>query len=812
LSSPRRSAAFVAVLFLQASHSSAAQATSARRGEILGRVTNATAKTPVANANVEVTVSGATTVVGRAVSTAEGGFRVSSLALGARYRVLIRALGYKPVEVVEVDLFSSAPRADLGTIALTAAPTELEAVETIVHRADILLAPDRNTFVVRDMPTTRGGTALDVLRNVPAVDVDLDNIVSLRGNSGVTVQINGRPSPLKPGPLGNFLSQLPADMVDKVEIIPNPSARDDPTGTAGVINIVMKQKADAGTSGGLTLSAGTTGQINTGVNLGYERGPWSSYGSYGFLRDRRPRTDSIFRANNYLSPITYLDETGRRVQKPLAHTLTGTTTYGFTDRDELSADVTYSTRNQDDSYGLTYRDLDNSRTLTALRDRLTSGQGTESSFESVLGLKHGFGQKGHRLSAEASIVRDAEGGPNSVTSRNLTMSGSPMGRPAVETNTAWERPHENNVKVDYIRPLAKLVRLETGYKGSLQEFHTTLDTRLFDTVSNVFLADSTRISNFTFSETVHAGYAMVSAQRGKFQLQGGLRGELASSSFHLATTGGTYDRRYNSLFPSGLVAWNANEMYQVKLSYSTRIRRPDEGDQLDPTAHYADPLNLSRGNPYLKPEYTGALELGLQRTGARVSVQVTPYWRRTTDAVRSIRTIDTAGVATRTYANIATADAYGGDATIALGGGPLTGFIGASGFHQVSNAANVTPGLSINTWGWRERANATMRFSKTFDVQALLSYTPPMTVEQGRNYSRTQFNLAGRKKLMDDQLAITLRVIDPFNTSRENSMTLDPRFVQFTSRARQVRGLLLGVNWMFGKPIKDDGDLVSGGP
>src|SRR6185295_15251229 len=108
----------------------------------------------------------------------------------------------------------------------------------------------------------------------------------------------------------------------------------------------------------------------------------------------------------------------------------------------------------------------------------------------------------------------------------------------------------------------------------------------------------------------------------------------------------------------------------------------DEADQLDPTAHYADPLNLSRGNPYLRPEYTGALELGLQRTGARVTAQLTPYWRHTTQAVRSIRTIDGAGVATRTYENIATADAYGGDVTIALSGKRLSGFVGASGFHQ----------------------------------------------------------------------------------------------------------------------------------
>ena len=428
----------------------------------------------------------------------------------------------------------------------------------------------------------------------------------------------------------------------------------------------------------------------------------------------------------------------------------------------------------------------------------------------MLGYKHGFANKGHKFSAEASLVRDAEGGPSNVRSRVLTLNGDPFGQPALENSTSWEHPHENYVKVDYVRPLTPLLRMEAGYKGSLQEFHTSLDTHVFDQVANAYVPDPTRINDFTFDETVHGAYAMLSGQRNKFQLQGGVRAEHASSQFHLTTVGSTYDNSYNNLFPSALVAYSATDSHQIKLSYSSRIKRPDEGDLLDPTPHYADPLNLSRGNPALKPEYIRALELGLQRTGEHLTVQLTPFWRHTINAVRSIRTIDSAGVATRTYANIATADSYGGDLTIALGKRRLTGFAGASAFHQVSNSANVTPGLSINAWGWRTRANATMRFSKTFDVQGLLSYQPAMTVEQGRTFSRTQFNLAARQKLMDDQLNITLRVIDPFNTSGENSTTNDPRFYQVSKRARKVRGLLLGLSWTFGKPVKDE-DLVSGG-
>src|SRR4029077_15774896 len=142
-----------------------------------------------------------------------------------------------------IQIGQSSQSIDVGSVFLNPAPVQLQALQVNGQKQEVQLAPDRNTYIVRDMPTTRGGTALDVLRNVPSVDVDIDNIISLRGNTGVIVQINGRPSPMKPAPLGNFLAQSPAGIVDKIEVVPNPSAKEDPTGTAGIINIVLKQEA-----------------------------------------------------------------------------------------------------------------------------------------------------------------------------------------------------------------------------------------------------------------------------------------------------------------------------------------------------------------------------------------------------------------------------------------------------------------------------------------------------------------------------------------------------------------------------------------
>jgi len=793
------------ILLILTAHSVAAAQSS---GEIRGRVVNAAGRTPIGIATVDV-MDSAGGVRAHASTDADGGFRITDLP-SARYRVRVIALGYTP-RVVSVEISAASPTVDLGSVALTAAAVVLQPLQVTGQKRDVELAPDRTTYAVRDMPTNRGGTALDVLRNVPAVDVDIDNVVSLRGNTGVVLQINGRPSPLKPAQLGNYLAQLPADMVDKVEVVSNPSARENPEGVAGIINIVLRKNADEGRSGGLTIGGGTTGHVDVGGNLGYQRGPLSLYGSYGFLRDNRPRRDTIFRANTYQAPLTYLEEAGLRTQVPLAHTLTGSAGYQLGRHDELSADVDYSTRTEAETYGLLYRDLDSARALTGLSDRFTRGTNHEFNFEATLAYKHSFAQKGHKLSSELRVVRAREGGPSAIVARTLAPDGTPSDTSAVESQIGWEHPGENSLKLDYVRPLSSLLRLETGYRGAVQHFHTTLGTEVFDTAQAAYVPDSTRISDFTYHQVVHAAYGILDAQRGKVLLQAGVRVERATTHFHLQTTGASYDNPYNSVFPSGLIAYNIDDTHQVKLSYSTRIRRPDDTDLLDPTPHYLDPLNISRGNPYLKPEYIRALELGLQRTTGRMTLQLTPFYRHTVDAVRTIRTLDSAGVMTRTFANVASSDAYGTDATLALNGGRrLRGFASASAFRQVSNASNLGPGLSAKTFGWTARTNASFRVSPTFDLQTLLSYQAPLTVEQGRVAARTRFTLAARKKLNNDRVSVTLRVIDPFNTSRESSTTIDPRFFQISDRRRVIRGLLVSVTWFFGRPRQHGRDDLIG--
>ena len=508
-------------------------------------------------------------------------------------------------------------------------------------------------------------------------------------------------------------------------------------------------------------------------------------------------------------PSTYLQETGTRTQIPLVHTLTANISYQISDRDELSGDAVYSQRREWETYGILYRNLDPAFALTSATDRYSEDVNHEGSTEAAMEYKHHFATKGRTLTSELRFDEHQEGGPTDIRERALLPTGGPGATLLQETQTAWTHSSTTSLKLDYVHPLPGNLRMQAGYKGALDRIRTTNDVQAFDFAKSVTVTDAARASDFTYDQLVQAAYGMLDLQSGRLQLQGGLRVEHAGTTFDLRTRGQSYDNPYSSVFPSAAAAFALNDADQIKLSYSTRIRRPDDADVLDPTPHVLDALNISVGNPYLKPEYIRALELAFQRTGERVTVQVTPFYRHSLDAVRSIRTIDTAGVATRTYANIATNDALGTDATVALGGGgQLSGFIGASAFHQHSNTANVDATLASRTFGWSLRTNMAYRVSRTLDAQMLVAYTAPMNVEQGRNGARTRVSTAVRQKLMADRLSLTLRVIDPFNTARERSTTIDPRFFQTSDRTRSIRGLLLSASWSFGKPAKKGRDQI----
>ena len=253
-------------------------------GEIRGAVFEAQGATPVARASVAVRLRRDSSLVTGAIAGAQGTFRIQGLRPGA-YLLRVTSLGYAP-RVFNVAISPTAPRVALDTIRLTKVAVSLSAMNVVEERGAVTMEADRNAYRAKDVAPA-AANASDVLEAVPSVQVDADGKVSYRGNENVAVQINGRPSPIRGAQLASYLKTLPANVVEKVEVIPNPSAKYDPDGMAGILNIVLKQTVDLGLSGGFNASAANRDRYNASGNVGYQVGPWTTFTSAGYNTDER---------------------------------------------------------------------------------------------------------------------------------------------------------------------------------------------------------------------------------------------------------------------------------------------------------------------------------------------------------------------------------------------------------------------------------------------------------------------------------------------------------------------------------------------
>jgi outer membrane receptor protein involved in Fe transport len=767
-------------------------------GEVRGSVQDAATMRPIGSASVAVYSVRDSTLVTGTLTRGDGTFRIEGLRPG-RYYVRISYIGYTPETAPNVAIAPDALTANLGAIRLAQGAVQVEGVTATAERQQVALAPDRNTFTVRDMPGVTGGTATDVLRNVPSVEVDIDNRVSLRGNQNVAIQINGRAAPMRGDQLGQFLQQLPANMLERVEVIPNPSARFDPDGMAGIINIVLRQNADLGTSYGFQAGAGTGDRVNLSGNVGHQQGALTVFGNYGFFSDERASTGSNFRENRFVSPSTFLEQDVNGVNAPSSHTVNLSADYKLNARDVISTSALFSVRGSENETTNLYRDLDAARQVMERRIGLTEAENDGTTFDYGVGFRRTIAPRAHEISADLRVNRNTTESLNRFTTR-FEPGGTTIAEPiSLRTNLLDATTSNWTAQLDYVRPLGANTRLETGYKGTLRQIDNDLEVRNFG------LSDPERSNVFGYAEQVHAAYGVLGQTLGRFSLQGGLRAEQALTDFDLRTTSEQFENNYLSFFPSALVAYTLSDQQSVRASYSKRIRRPDTG-QLNPFAlsggrgpsETEDELNLFRGNPYLQPEYTHAFELAYQRNGQLGTLQVAPYFRHTTDAVRRIKTIDDNGVSTTTFANLATSDSYGADLTGSWRLGRFNGFGGFNAFKVVTDASNLDTDVSTEAFSWSTRASATWRLTDRLDVQSFLMYRAPMDVEMGRMSGMTMMHLSSRYKV-NDRVNLSLRAVDPFNKMGFHFTTSDERHFQESRRSFGARGLYLTLSYSHGQ-------------
>ncbi len=773
-------------------------------GEVSGVIVAADSSGPVARPAVALRNKSDSKMVTGIMGSPDGTFRIQGLRPGTYY-LRVSGIGFTPLNTPEFTIAPDAPIANVGSIKLARISVTLQAVTVTGEKPTMVIEPDRNTYKAKDVAPA-AANASDVLQATPSVEVDADGKVSLRGNENVAIQINGRPTPIRGTQLGAYLKQIPANIVERIEVIPNPSAKYDPEGMAGIINIVLKANTDLGLSGGVNTGFATASRFNSGANVGFQQGAVTLFGTYGFNADDRGITgiNDRLRFDPAGSPMSYTNQDIDGRTKNGGHNFTGNIDYKLGEKDVVSNSLSLNRRHNNDGALAGYTELDANE---AFLDRYVMDRNTKSRglvFDNSLSWKRTIEPRKHELSTEVRFNRTRDEDNMLLWREPQNADGSSSG-PAIqgEVDATSALTRQLTAQVDYTRPLTAKTKLETG----LKETDRWIDRDFLvykDALGGGNWLPSNLSNTFRFDEQNHEGYGVLSQGVGKFDLQAGLRARWSTRSFELAGAQPVpYD--YHSLYPSGVIMYKPSEQTQLKVSYSRRIRSPGT-QELNPFPVFFDQQNVFIGNPRLKPENTDAFELGLSKSGQLGSIQLSPFYRRTTDVIRvdinTADTVDNREVTSVSFQNLDKSNSWGTDLNGNLRLGPkLNAFGGFNIFKMVTDGGSQSA-LSSNAITWSYRLNATTQVNPTVILQAFYFYRAPVKIEKGRFSGMQMTTLTLRKKLDGDNMSVAVRVQDPFNTMKFRIKAGDDNLEQITARRFGVRATYVTFQWNYGKPPK----------
>lgn len=692
-----------------------------------------------------------------AITRADGGFTISGVRPG-RYIARVSGVGFTPRLISPVEVRPGKDTLDLGRIELVASAVNADEVVVNARRDFMTVTADRTVYSTKDLLVSTGGSATDLLKNIPSVEVDADGNVSLRGNQNIAIQLNGRPS----GLTADALKSLPADAIERIEIVANPSAKYDPEGIGGILNIVLKQDHDRGLAGGFNGSAGINGSYSLGANINWGSGPWNVLANYGVMRWVRDANGYRLQKNLLVNPVTGLLSTDTSSGGSTGHSFNASIDYALDKANTISLSTAIGAWGSDADETANYADLTADGAVTSRSVRHSNDDGADFSQDHRLGYKWVGQPRVHELTAELRYASSREDNATWIDERTEPMDASPASVVASMHNRVLERSNEEALQIDYVRPLWEGGSLEAGYKGSFRGIDNDYVADSLDPATRLFRAESNASNAFNFNETIHAAYGTVSQEIGTVSLQVGLRAERATTSFDLRTTSETFDNAYTSLFPSALVSWRPSDATQVRISYGKRVNRPRTG-QLNPFSVDGDRGFARVGNPYLLPEYSHNIELGFTQFVPWGTITLNPFFRHTVNAIEHFDVAGPNGVIIGTFENLGKTDSWGAELINSVRVGDwLTGFANLSAYRLISDATNLETGGTGDGIGLTARGNVTVSVGWGIDIQGSAFYRAPMDLIGGRMRSSVYTDLAIQKRILDDRGRIGLRFSNPF--------------------------------------------------
>ncbi|MCH5309646.1 MAG: TonB-dependent receptor [Prevotella sp.] len=777
------------------------------RGKVIDKQTNEALQF------VNVRISQGDKLVKGAITDEDGGFNIAGLANG-NYQLLVTYMGYKDV-TRNFSITDANKRVSYNALYISEDSKTLREVTVTGQRSQMKLEVDRKTFSVDQMIAGSGGSASDLLEQIPSIEVTTDGEVSLRGNSSVEVWINGKASGLTADNRGEILQQIPAESIERIEVIDNPSAKFSPEGSAGIINIVLKRDRKAGYYGSMRAGANTVGGWNTGGNINYSSGVLDAFANIGY-RKRKGGGGSLseqeyLMTNEYQNYVSESDNGGGGLFGRLG------LTWHLTRKDDISITGMTLQGNNDNESRTPYEYGTIGQAPYKMMYRKTTGEGDMEMYHGELGYEHSFSDF-HKLKANFSLNRWMSDNDNIYRDSTYYYDGSQPTEYHHQYLPMHLRNRSMEAKIDYENQISEKFKLETGYNGRFSHENTPLESWESNRWEGGDLTlDETYYNRFIYDADIHALYATATTSVGKLGVMAGLRGEywkVHTESYDYEQDNDPskrdepFNRDYFQLFPSLFLNYQLAESSQLQLNYTRRLRRP-WGGQLNTFKNTSDASMVSFGNPELTPEYTNSFSLNFLKTWEDHTLSVSSYYRPTTDVIQRIRYQGDDGIMYVTNENVAKNQRAGLelimkdklfrilDLTTTLNGY----YYKVDGFAYEIMGQTVT-GDANESFSWDARMLASFILPYEFSFQATGNYRSRGAITQGYRKSNGSLDIGLRKSFLNKKFALSVNWRDVFNSRHWENFTSSDTFTRHQKNWRDPR-VNVTLSWNFGNMSRD---------
>jgi outer membrane receptor protein involved in Fe transport len=768
-----------------------------KEGRVQGSVKDQSTGSALPSVNVVLMHTTDSSIVTGAVTDENGKFSVTGIPAGT-YVVEFRMIGYAEKRTHAFTIDEHHKELDIGVNRLSQVSLNQDEVVVSAQKYLMTTTVDRKIYNVDQDVVNKTGSVSQVLENVPSVQVDMDGNVSLRGSSNVTILIDGKPSPLLDKNSADVLQSMPANSVDKIEVITNPSAKYQPDGTAGIINIVMKKDVDMGINGSATGNYGLEGRRNANLHLNYNPGRYNIFGSYSIRQDDRNRDNSDQRTiiDSTTGAVSYYHQDTYTHLHPLSNFgLLGTDVH-MTDADMAgaSAHLWYNQFARTDSATTVLRDsVENPYNIYA-RNRLDHEYQKEYGFTTY--YEHDFDGKDHKLRFDFSNSNSPEQENNNYTNPYYL----PQSATSFDNTIIGQIDNDNKASLEFSQTFDDKSKFEAGYAGDFEHDDFNFFATTFDTTQLVFVEDPIETNHFIFNQAIHAEYLTYERSFGGLGMLAGLRVEESLVSEKLLTLDSNSSYSLFNLYPTMHLSYQLTPGTDLQLNYSRRTNRPG-GEDLNPFPEYRDPRNPTSGNPALKPEYVDAVELGVQLQNDLFSFIPSLFYRYTTNKFTTITIPLNDSTLLMTRENLASDQATGLELIGSLNlGETFSTHASVNAFYDQIDAANLGYSSNSSTITWFGNWTISVHATKTLSLQTNANFNSKRLTPQGVNQPSYYFNAGARQDFMDGRLSLNATLSDIFGTLRReldlNTQYLDQTVVNW--RDKQV--FFLGLTYRFSSP------------